>query len=181
MTSEKALPRFFCLQSPNASIAQGRYCPRKSLPKHFRHIVCMIKNHCHAISANVVGVGTNYWCINAHSSFRYFPKSEVHPLISKCFIGLFLFLSLFITFFQKINALEISSFSQLENFPRQFILICVRVAERLVLPTSDHGVADSNPAGGQILPESKRCFIAQSLSCSLFHRPDMTEILLKGT
>ena len=56
----------------------------------------------------------------------------------------------------------------------------VRVAERLALPTSDHGVAGSNPAGGEILPEPKRCFIAQSLSCSSFHRLEMTEILLKG-
>ena len=29
----------------------------------------------------------------------------------------------------------------------------VGVAERLALPTSDHGVAGSNPAGGEILPE----------------------------
>ena len=56
----------------------------------------------------------------------------------------------------------------------------VRVAERLALPTSDHGVAGSNPAGGEILPEPKRRFIAQSLSCSPFHRIEMTEILLKG-
>ena len=56
----------------------------------------------------------------------------------------------------------------------------VRVAERLALPTSDHGVAGSNPAGGEILPEPKRRFIAQSLSCSSFHRLEMTEILLKG-
>ena len=48
------------------------------------------------------------------------------------------------------------------------------------LLTSDHGVAGSNPAGGEILPEPKRRFIAQSLSCSLFHRLEMTEILLKG-
>ena len=60
-------------------------------------------------------------------------------------------------------------------FPRS-----VRVAERLALPTSDHGVAGSNPAGGEILPEPKRRFIAQSLSCSSFHRLEMTEILLKG-
>ena len=62
------------------------------------------------------------------------------------------------------------------------ILFCrsVRVAERLALPTSDHGVAGSNPAGGEILPEPKRRFIAQSLSCSPFHRLEMTEILLKG-
>ena len=52
----------------------------------------------------------------------------------------------------------------------------VRVAERLALPTSDHGVAGSNPAGGEILPETKRRFIAQSLSCSPFHRLEMTEI-----
>ena len=56
----------------------------------------------------------------------------------------------------------------------------VRVAERLALPTSDHGVAGSNPAGGEILPEPKRRFIAQSLSCSPFHRLEMTKILLKG-
>ena len=61
-----------------------------------------------------------------------------------------------------------------------FIIRSVRVAERLALPTSDHGVAGSNPAGGEILPEPKRRFIAQSLSCSPFHRLEMTEILLKG-
>ena len=54
------------------------------------------------------------------------------------------------------------------------------MAERLVLPTSDHGVAGLNPAGGEILPELKRRFIAQSLSCSPFHCLEMTEILLKG-
>ena len=56
----------------------------------------------------------------------------------------------------------------------------VHVAERLALPTSDHGIAGLNPAGGVILPEPKRRFIAQSLSCSPFHRLEMTEILLKG-
>ena len=56
----------------------------------------------------------------------------------------------------------------------------VRVAERLALPTSVHGVAGSNPAGGEILLEPKRRFSAQSLSCSPFHRLEMTEILLKG-
>ena len=56
----------------------------------------------------------------------------------------------------------------------------VRVAESLALPTSDHGVAGSNPAGGKILPEPKRRLFAQSLSCSLCHRLEMTEILLKG-
>ena len=47
-------------------------------------------------------------------------------------------------------------------------------------PTSNHGVAGANPAGGEILPEPKRRFIAQSLSCSPYHRLEMTEILLKG-
>ena len=56
----------------------------------------------------------------------------------------------------------------------------VRVAERLALPTWDHEVAGSNPAGGEILPEPKRRFIAQSLSYSPFHCLEMTEILLKG-
>ena len=54
------------------------------------------------------------------------------------------------------------------------------MAERLALPTSDHGVAGSNPAEAEIFPEPKRRFIAQSLSCSSFHRLEMTEILLKG-
>ena len=54
------------------------------------------------------------------------------------------------------------------------------MAERLALPTSDHGVTGSNPAGGEILPEPKRRFIAQSLSCLPFHRLEMTEILSKG-
>ena len=54
------------------------------------------------------------------------------------------------------------------------------MAERLVLPTLDHGIAGSNPAGGEILPEPKLRLIAQSLSCSPFHRLEMTEILLKG-
>ena len=48
------------------------------------------------------------------------------------------------------------------------------MAERLALPTLDHGVAGSNPAGGEILPEPKRLFIAP------LHRLEMTEILLKG-
>ena len=38
----------------------------------------------------------------------------------------------------------------------------------------------SNPAGGKILPEPKRHFIAQRLPCSPFYRLEMTEILLKG-
>ena len=54
------------------------------------------------------------------------------------------------------------------------------MAEPLALPTSGHGVAGSNPAGGEILPEPKRRFTAQSFSCSSFHRLEVTEILLKG-
>ena len=42
----------------------------------------------------------------------------------------------------------------------------VLVAEQLALPTSVHGVAGSNPAGGEIHLEPKRRFIAQSLSSS---------------
>ena len=41
------------------------------------------------------------------------------------------------------------------------------MAERLALPTSDHGVSGSNPAEGEILSEPKRRFIAQNLSYSL--------------
>ena len=51
----------------------------------------------------------------------------------------------------------------------------------LKIPTSDHGIAGSNPAGSKNLPEPKRRFIAESLSCPHFIRPDTTEILLKGT
>ena len=40
--------------------------------------------------------------------------------------------------------------------------------------------ADSNPTGGEIFPEPKWCFIAQSLSSSPFYRREMTEILVKG-
>ena len=70
-------------------------------------------------------------------------------------------------------------FDNPESFDPVLIRI-VRVAERLALPTSGHGVAGSNPAGGEILPEPKRRFIAQSFSCSSFHRLEVTEILLKG-
>ena len=49
----------------------------------------------------------------------------------------------------------------------------------IALPTSDHGLSGSSSSGGEIISEPKRRFIAQSLSCSPFHRPDMTEILLK--
>ena len=60
-----------------------------------------------------------------------------------------------------------------------FFLRSVQVAERLALLTSDPGVTGWNPARGEILPSLN--LIAQSLSCSHFHHPDMTEILLKGT
>ena len=66
------------------------------------------------------------------------------------------------------------------TFTIQSYVWSVRVAEGLALPTSDHGVTGSNPDGGEILPEPKRRFIAQSLSCSPFHRFEMTEILSKG-
>ena len=51
----------------------------------------------------------------------------------------------------------------------------------LKIPTSDHGIAGSNPAGGENLPKPKRRLIAQSLACPPFNRPDTTEILSKGT
>ena len=54
-----------------------------------------------------------------------------------------------------------------------------QVAKLLVLLASDHGVWGSNPTEGEILSKPKRHFIAQSPSCSLFHGPDMSEILLK--
>ena len=86
--------------------------------------------------------------------------------------------------------MELAALEHLKNRRRHFFSVAidpilfklrsVRVAERLALPTSDHGVAGLNPAGGEILPEPKQCFIAQSLSCSPFHRLEMTEILLKG-
>ena len=61
-----------------------------------------------------------------------------------------------------------------------FTMGSVHVAERLALPTSDHGVAGLKHAGGEILPETKQRFIAQSLLCSPFHHPRMIEILLEG-
>ena len=70
--------------------------------------------------------------------------------------------------------------NNLDRKYKHIYLRSVHVAEWLTLPTSVHGVAGSNPAGGEILPEPKRRFIAQSLSCSSFHRLEMTEILLKG-
>ena len=47
-----------------------------------------------------------------------------------------------------------------EYFNDSKLFRSVRMAEQLALPTSDHGVAGSNPAGGKILPEPKRHFIA---------------------
>ena len=52
----------------------------------------------------------------------------------------------------------------IQNFKPLWLRRSVRVAERLALPPSDHGIVGSNPAGGEILPEPKRRFIAQSLS-----------------
>ena len=40
-------------------------------------------------------------------------------------------------------------------------------AERLALPTSDQRVAGWNPAGGKILPDPKRRFIAQPFMFTL--------------
>ena len=51
------------------------------------------------------------------------------------------------------------------------------MAERLALPTSDRGAAGSNTAGGKILPEPKRRFIAQSLLFSPSIVSKMTETL----
>ena len=48
----------------------------------------------------------------------------------------------------------------------------------LKIPTSDHGITGSNPAGGENHPEPKRRFIAQSLSCPPVNRPNTTVILL---
>ena len=45
-----------------------------------------------------------------------------------------------------------------------YSFLSIRMARQLALPTLDHGVTGSNPAGGEILPD----FIAQSLSSSLF-------------
>ena len=42
------------------------------------------------------------------------------------------------------------------------------------------GSSLSLDVGGEILPKPKRFFIAQSLSCSPFHCPEITELLLKG-
>ena len=54
-----------------------------------------------------------------------------------------------------------------------------RVAERLALPTLDHGVSGSNPAEFEIHSEPQRRFNSQVPSCPPFHLPDMTGILSK--
>ena len=54
------------------------------------------------------------------------------------------------------------------------------MAKRLAILTLNHKVLGSNPVGGQILSEPKRCFIEHNLSCSRFSGPDRTEMLLKG-
>ena len=69
------------------------------------------------------------------------------------------------------NSVIVKPFKVMED---SLYIWSVRVAERLALPTSHHGVAGSNPAEGEILPEPKRRFTAHSLSCSPFHRLEMT-------
>ena len=64
-------------------------------------------------------------------------------------------------------------------FSKQFYMKRPR-GRAVSTPDLDQRVTGSNPAGGEILSEPKRHFIAQSLSSSPFHRPEMTEILLKG-
>ena len=137
----------------------------------------LLQNHCHAIPANVIGVGTNYWCVNEHLCFRYSP--EVHPLISKCFIGLFLFFYLFITLFQKFNTRDFQLVS-VGNFPDTMYVNLHPCGRTVSAPahvrTWGRGFESR---WWPFLPEPKLCFTAQSLSCSPFHRPDTTEKLLK--
>ena len=57
----------------------------------------------------------------------------------------------------------------------------VQLAEWLALPTLDHEVPNSNPAGSGNQLLTVRCFIAQSLSLSSLHLLDMTKIMLKET
>ena len=83
------------------------------------------------------------------------------------------------TFGKHHNAKQLPSQQNFQSAPHHHYR-SVRVAEWLALPTFDHGIASSNPIGGEILPEPKRCFVIQSTSCSPFHHPNMTEILLKG-
>ena len=55
------------------------------------------------------------------------------------------------------------------------------IEARLALPTLDHGVSRTNPAGDEILSETEWRFTAGGPSWLPFHRPDMNELLLKGT
>ena len=64
-------------------------------------------------------------------------------------------------------------------FPRYSL--DMSIIKNIKTEISDHWVSGSNPAGREILFEPKRRFIAQCLSCLSFHRPHMTEIILKGT
>ena len=52
------------------------------------------------------------------------------------------------------------------------------MAERIALPTLDHKVPDSSPAGGRIQLMTVQHFVAQSLSLSSFHH--FNNLLLKG-
>ena len=95
-------------------------------------------------------------------------RSSIYPLCIHRFVFT-------LCLFMSISHQSLALFRGIYIVPRS-----IRVAERLALPTSNHGVAGSNPAGGDILPEPKWRFVAQSLSYSPFHRLEMTEILLKG-
>ena len=57
----------------------------------------------------------------------------------------------------------------------------VRSAELLALPTLDRKVPGWNPTGDRIQLMTEWCSITQSLSLSLFHCHEMTQIMLKGT
>ena len=53
-------------------------------------------------------------------------------------------------------------------------MLSVRVADWLALPTSDHEVQGSNPAGGGFQLITARRFIAQEPFIITYHRLDMT-------
>ena len=81
------------------------------------------------------------------------------------------------------NANPVHKFTSISHTHAQFNFSNVHIPqydERHRVYHFYHGVAGWNPAGGEILPEPKRRFIAQSFSCSPFHRLEMTVILLKG-
>ena len=110
---------------------------------------------------------------------------DVHPAKTLISLGICPVWSVFTVAWRKLGSLvpikhTAKTLGQTGRMPRLIWVFpgrTVRMAERLAIPTLDHGVAGSN---GEILPEPKRRFIAQSLSCSPFHRLEMTEILLKG-